>query len=139
MFYMREKFAEAFLLGFLICCVGFTGLYAFMGHFFFADRVAQGIGWPAGNPFQKEVAFTNLGIGILGFLCIWIRGNFWAAAVIMNSTFLLGAAYIHYMEIIQKANLNPLNAGTVFYFDILIPVITLGLLIASRLTKSENK
>lgn len=123
-------FVDALLLGILVCLVGFSGLWAFVGHFFLPDQVARGIGWPTGSPFQREIAFTNLGIGFLGVLCFWFRGNFWTAAVIMNSTFLLGAAYVHVNEIVGKGNMNPLNAGPVLYFDIFAPLITIALLIA---------
>lgn len=34
---------------------------------FFADSIANSIGWPAENPFQTEVAGANLGTGLLGF------------------------------------------------------------------------
>ena len=135
--YRGESFATAFLFGIIVCVIGFSGLWAFIGHFFIPDKVAIGIGWPVGSPFQKEVAFANLGIGLLGVLCIWFRGNFWTATVIMNSTFLLGAAYIHVNEIMVKGNFNPLNAGPVLYFDILIPALTIILIIIKHYREPE--
>ncbi|HNY11322.1 MAG TPA: hypothetical protein PKK26_06985 [Candidatus Wallbacteria bacterium] len=137
--YRGKCFVTAFLLSLIVLTVGFTGIWAFMGHYFKADMVAQGIGWPAGNPFQKEVAFTNLGIGVLGILCIWFRGNFWLATIIMNSVFLLGAASIHIKDIIEKGNMNIYNAGPVLYADILGPLILIGLFIAKQYTDPEPK
>ena len=76
----KAAIAESFLLWFLVIGVGLGSLWAFMGHAFVADDVAKSIGWPAGNPFQFEVALHNLAVGVLGILCFWLRGDFWIAA-----------------------------------------------------------
>ena len=106
------------LLYLLIFCVGFQGVYGYLGHFFKSDEIAEYIGWPKGNLFQKEVAYTNLALGVLGILCIWVRGNFWLATIIGQSIFLLGAAHVHIIDRIKTNNLHPGNAGPVFYMEI---------------------
>jgi hypothetical protein len=126
------RVAEILLIWLLVINTGFGGLYAFSGHLFAADEVAASIGWPAGNPFQTEVAVANLAIGTLGILSYWIRGNFWTAAVIATSIWLLGAAAIHVREIVGEGNYNPGNAGVVFYMDIIGPLLLIALLIYSR-------
>ena len=123
---------DTFLLYFLAVRVGLGGLWSFSGHFFFSEQVAEYIGWPAGNPFQKEIAFTNLAFGTLGVLCIWWRGNFWIATVIGVSIFLLGAAFVHIQDIRKSQNFNPGNAGSVLVSDTLNPLILCLLLLAHR-------
>ena len=86
------RVVELLLLWLLVINTGFAGLYAFSGHVFAANEVAESIGWPAGNPFQTEVGVANLTIAALGILSYWIRGNFWTAAVVATSIWLLGAA-----------------------------------------------
>jgi len=98
-----KRIAEILLLWLLIINTGLGGLYAFMGHTFAANEVAESIGWPTGNPFQTEVAVANLAIATLGILSYWIRGNFWTAAVIATSVWLLGAAVIHVSEMMGAA------------------------------------
>ena len=83
---------EAFLLAFLVVVVGIQGIWAFLGHYFRSDEIAAFIGWPADNPFQKEVAFGNLAFGVLGVLFFWFRGRFWISTAIGISVFMLGAA-----------------------------------------------
>jgi len=39
-------------------------------------RIAAYISWPAGNPFQLEVAVANLSYGILELLCLKFRDDF---------------------------------------------------------------
>ena len=123
------RIAETFLLWLLVINIGLGGIWAFIGHTVFAGQVAESIGWPAGNPFQTEVAVANLAIGTLGILCCWIRGSFWTATVIETSIWLLGAAVIHLVEIATASNYNPGNAGLIFYLDILSPLLLIVLLV----------
>lgn len=127
-----RRVAEIILLWLLVINTGLGGIYAFMGHTFAADEVARSIGWPEGNPFQTEVAVANLAIGTLGILCYWIRDNFWTASVIATSVWLLGAATIHVVEMVNANNYNPGNAGLIFYMDIIGPLLLIALLFYSR-------
>jgi hypothetical protein len=112
-----------------VVSVGLLSVVFFISHTVFADSSAASIGWPAGNPFQYEVAVANLTIGTLGILCYWIRGNFWVATAIGCSVWLMGDAVVHIREIVVEANYAPNNAGMTFYLDILIPVILIALLV----------
>ena len=127
---MHAPVVETFLLWFLVIGVGLEGIWGFMGHFFNADKVAEFIGWPKGNPFQREIAFANLSYGIAGVLCFWITGTFWIAAGLVSVVFSYGAAYGHIIEIRKNKNYAPGNAGPVLYIaGILKPTIVLILLI----------
>jgi hypothetical protein len=52
----------------LVVGFGLAGLFSFSGHRFRSDEVARSIGWEPGSPFQQEVAFANLGVGLTGVL-----------------------------------------------------------------------
>jgi len=124
----KIRIVEIFLLSFLVISVGIGGIWAFIGHAFLPAQVAANIGWPV-SPFQLEVAFANLAIGVLGILCYWIRDNFWTATVISSSIFLLGDAYGHIVNIVLFANNASGNSGSVLYMDIFGPIILIALLI----------
>jgi len=70
------RMAEIFLLWLLVIDVGIGSVFGFIGHTVVADQAAASIGWPAGNPFQTEVAVANLAFGTLGLLCYWLRSEF---------------------------------------------------------------
>ena len=125
----RGRVAEIFLLWLLVIAVGILGILAFISHTVYADTTAASIGWPAGNPFQSEVAVANLAVGILGILCYWVRGNFWIATTIGFSVWWLGDAVVHIRSIVVEANYAPDNAGVTFYLDILVPVMLIALLV----------
>jgi len=132
-FIMHTPFISTLLLYVLIFSVGLQGLFAFIGHYFRSHEVAEYIGWPKGNLFQKEIAYTNLAFGILGILCIWLRGDFWLATIIGKSVFLFGAAQVHITDKIKNKNLHPGNSGAVLYMEIIIPVVLIGLWILSKI------
>jgi len=127
---LKTPIFTAFTLAFILCNIGLQGIFAFLGHFFKSDDIAKGIGWPSGNPFQIEIAFTNLSLGILGILSIWFRDNFWLATIISRSVFTWGAAYVHLKDLKARKNVSIFNAGPILYFDILFPVFLVGLLLA---------
>ena len=129
---------KAFVPWFIAAVVGLGGVWAFMGHAFMADEIAEMIGWPTGNPFQFEVAVTNLSYGILGLLCLHYHGKFWWATVIGYTVFLWGAAYGHINEIVVNNNHEPGNAGFVLYADIITPLLLIALLIAyGKVTREQ--
>jgi Family of unknown function (DUF6790) len=126
--------SEVFLAWVLVVWVGIGSVLTFLSHTLLADQTARTIGWPTGNPFQTEVAVANLSVGVLGILCYWIRGNFWLATVIATSVWLLGDAVVHIYHIVVDQNYKPGNAGLPFYFDILLPLLLIVLLIIYRVS-----
>lgn len=121
---------ETLLMYILFFNVGFSGLFAFMGHAFKADEIAKFIGWKPGSHFQFEIAIANLSYGVMGVLSIWLREGFWMAVIVGNSVFSWGAAYGHIKDIVKNKNFAPGNAGPPLYVDIIKPAILIGLLIA---------
>lgn len=121
------EIVEIILLYQLIFTVGIGGLLGFYAHAFMSDQTAEYIGWPKGNPFQLEVAYTNLTFGILGILSVFFRGNFWLATLLGVSIWFLLDAYYHIRDLAVYHNDAPGNAGLPLYSDIAIPTFLLGL------------
>lgn len=132
--------AEIFLNWAFMIIIGLGGIWAFIGHTVFADRVAESIGWPTGNPFQQEVAFANLAIGVLGILAVRIQGNFRLATLIAYAIFMAGAGIGHIWQIISAHNMAVNNAGPILILDLCVPVLLIGLyLLTLHLQKSEGQ
>ena len=113
---------------------GLGGIWAFLGHYFKSDEIAAYIGWPAGNPFQKEIAFGNLAMGVSGVMCFFFGPDFWLATMVVASVFLLGAFSVHVQEQKKTGNKQPGNAGPVFYADIVYPASLWVCYLLMRLT-----
>src|SRR3954453_23870923 len=105
----RERRLEIFLLYLFGVGVAGSGIGGFFGHFFISDSVAESIGWPIGNPFQLEVGFSNLAVGILGIVAMGRRDGFREATVVAVTVFGVGATVVHVMDVIESGNLAPGN------------------------------
>jgi hypothetical protein len=127
----RQRAAEVLLMWFFAIEVGIGGIWAFIGHTVFAAQVAESIGWPAGNPFQAEVALTNLAFGVLGFLSIKISGSFRLATIIGYAIFMVGAGVGHVYQLFAFGDTAMNNAGPLMYLDFIIPGVLIVLYLMS--------
>jgi len=124
----RERI-EMVLLYLLVLGLGTAGLWSFVGHYFMSDQVAGSIGWATGSPFQRELAFYHLGMGVVALLCIWIRDRYWIAAAVTPALFAMGAGVVHLQDFVSRGNTAPANWGaSVLIGNLVIPVVILGLL-----------
>jgi 4-amino-4-deoxy-L-arabinose transferase-like glycosyltransferase len=127
----RERKLEIFLLYLFGIGVAGSGIGGFFGHFFISDSVAESVGWPAGNPFQLEVGFANLAVGILGIVAMGRRDGFREATVIAVTVFGVGATIVHVSDIVETGNLAPGNTVQNIG-NLLKPALLIAFLAASR-------
>lgn len=127
----RERKLEVFLLYLFGLGVAASGLGGFFGHVFISDLVAESIGWPSGNPFQLEVGFANLAVGIMGIMAMGRRDGFREATVVAVTVFGLGATIVHVLDILETGNLAPGNTVQ-NASNLLKPALLIGFLAASR-------
>jgi hypothetical protein len=133
----RAQRLEVFLLYVLAVGVAGSAIGGFFAHAFLADEVAESIGWPAGSPFQREVAFANLALGILGVLAMNRRDGFRGATVIAVTIFAGGATITHVTDIVETGNLA--GGNTVQNLaNVLRPAVLIWLLLAIRRTASVD-
>jgi len=109
--------------------LGLQGLWAFVGHVFFAEEAAASIGW-ANTPFQYEVGVANLGLGLASIYAAFRDFEARVAAAIAAACFLVGAGIIHVVDIVQHGNLASGNAGPIMVTDFLTPIVVFALLFA---------
>ncbi len=119
------------VLMYVLGVTGAIGMFNVVMHTVFASSVVESIGWPAGNPFQTEVAFANLAIGTIGFACFW-RYDFWLPAAVAKSIFAWGAGLTHVLDMAETGNLAPNNVGPILVWDFLLPVVIIALVILTR-------
>src|SRR5215475_2336443 len=113
--------AEAFLSYYMLFPIGISNLINFVFHVFFGDTSAKFIGWE-NSPFQAEVGFASLGVGIAGLIAFKASLPFRFATLIPPWCFSLGAAGGHIYQIIVAHNFSPGNVGLVLPIDILMPI-----------------
>ena len=127
----RLRKAEVYLIYLFMLGVAASGLSGFVGHVFTPDAVAESIDWPKGSPFQQEMGFANLALGVLGLIAAGRRDGFREATVIAVTVVGVGATAVHVTDIVQEGNLAPgnsiQNVG-----NLLRPALLIPLLIVSR-------
>ena len=111
--------------------LGVQGIWAFIGHVFFAERAAAAIGW-ATSPFQYEVGVANLGLGLASLYAAFRGFEARLAVAIAAACFLVGAGIGHIRDIVETGNLAPGNAGPIMLTDFLTPIAVLVLLLIER-------
>lgn len=104
----RERRLEIFLI-YMFAFGAASGIAGALGHFFASDAVAEAIGWPTGSPFQLEMGFANLAMGVLAAIAVTRRDGFREATVIGGAILSVGAFTVHIIDIIQHGNLAPGN------------------------------
>ena len=122
-----SEVSEALLSYYLLFAVGINNLINFVFHVFFGDMAAKFIGWE-NSPFQAEVGFASLGVGIAGVIAFKASLPFRFATLIPPSAFSWGAASGHIYQMIVAHNFSPGNVGLVLPIDILMPFIGFGFL-----------
>ena len=121
-----------FMLG-----VAAGGLSGFFGHVFTPDTVAESIDWPKGNPFQQEMGFANLALGVLGLIAAERRDGFREATVIAVAIVGVGATLVHVIDMVQEGNLAPGNSIQNIG-NLLKPALLIPILIVSRRSEAEE-
>lgn len=128
---MMQAFVVDRLLRYVfIFPLGLLGLWAFVGHVFFPDRAAAAIGWQP-SPFQFEVGYANLGLGLASLYAAFTGFYARVTVAIAATCFLVGAGIGHVHDIVTYGNLTPGNAGPILVTDFLTPMALLALLLVA--------
>jgi len=114
-------------------CWSYNGIV----HIIFHKMAAGFIGW-ADSPFQQEVGFASLGMGLVGLVAFKQNFGLRLALTISTATFLWGAAAGHIYQIITANNHADGNSGIMLWTGILMPFISIGLLVLSYSTSKPK-
>ncbi len=136
--YTDAQALGCFLMWQLAVGLGIGLLYGGLGHLFFADKVAASIGWPVGNPFQREVGIWDTVMGLTAILCLKYGEDFWRAVIIGPGLFLVAAGAGHVWELMAHGNTSVNNAGAVMYFDLLYPLFLAALFLLYQREKKKT-
>jgi hypothetical protein len=134
----KAAIANTYLLYLLFIYVGLMGLLTAYAHVFRPLQTSASIGWST-SPYEYEVGMADLTVGVLGVLCLWIRGNFWLATAIANAVWLLGDAIGHIRQIMLNNNHAANNSGIFLIVEIITPVVILLLALYDRVATMEGK
>ncbi len=119
----------------LFYVVGIGYVYAGIFHAYAQGIAAPAIGW-APSPFEYELGWMEIALGLVAMLALWRGRDFRLAATLIFVIFSWAAAAQHVQQLVCCANRAPGNAGTILWFgDLLIPLIVV---IAAWLSLSDR-
>lgn len=130
--------AETYLLYLLFIYVGLMGLLTAYAHVFRPLQTSASIGW-ATSPYEYEVGMADLTVGVLGVLCLVLRGEFWLATAIANAVWLLGDAVGHVRQMVMYGNHAENNSGLFLATEFIMPVAILILAFYCRAWVAASK
>lgn len=115
-----------YALFFNVGCLFITGC---LGQFFYGSEIATCMGW-SWSPFQYELAFSELCLGILGLISPIFYREFWLATIIGAVVWLVGASSVQLYYLFIFGNEAILNASFVIGWNICISLWLIGLYVA---------
>lgn len=122
-------FASKMLLWEVVIGVGFLGITAFIGHALVSERTAKYIGWNS-NGFQKELGFSELGMGVIAIISLWGSSEYMNSAIIMCCILCAGASYVRIIDLTKNKNLVRGNIISLAP-DLFLPISLIALKIIS--------
>jgi len=129
--FSTQSYAHTVMQYFLLIGVGVPLVIGFIGHVFQSDLAARRLGWPTGNPFQKELGFWDGASGVTAIVGFWIHGKFWLAAILFNGIFWIFAGILHIWEMIHKKNYHADNVATAV-MDFIVPITLIILYVLAK-------
>ncbi|MCU1407208.1 MAG: hypothetical protein JWQ43_3511 [Glaciihabitans sp.] len=118
------------LNAYIFWAIGIGQVINFVMHSVFGDFAAKTIGW-AQSPFQLELAFSSLGVGVMALILhgrnAQLRGK--VAIVIAMAIFAYGAAGGHVYQMIANKDYSYNNTGVLLFMDIFIPTVGMVLVV----------
>jgi hypothetical protein len=132
-----------FLNAFLLYSIGIGQILNFVMHSFFGDYAAKTIGW-AQSPFQLELAFCSLGLGIAAIIVHGRRADLTGklAIVVAFAVIGYGAAGGHVYQIIANHDYAANNSGLLLIMDLVISTVGIAFAlwdtIARRMSTGER-
>ncbi len=127
-----NKLWISYLRSVLLLNGGVQGLIVAFGHLFFPKQTSRTIGWQS-SPFQTEMGFTNLAIGITSIVSFFLPS--WALATgLILAILWLGCALVHIRDRVVNKNEAPCNSGPMLYNTLFVSItlfITIGVLLYS--------
>jgi hypothetical protein len=130
--------AGTYLLYLLFFYAGLMGLLTAYAHVFRPVETSASIGWST-SPYEYEVGMADLTVGVLGVLCLKLRGNFWLATSIANAVWLLGDAVGHVRQMTLNHNHAANNSGVFLITEFIMPVVILCLTLYHRRWEGKVK
>lgn len=105
-------------LNWLLLFFGIQSIWAGLFNAFFQEIAAKSIGW-APSPFEFEIGWADMAIGLAALVAAWRSLDFKAAVVLTIAVFFLGVVWGHFYERFVNNDTAPNNFGAMLVVTII--------------------
>jgi hypothetical protein len=99
--------------------IGWAGIGAGIAHIFFGKSISRSIGFGS-SPFELEVGFANLAMGVVAILAANHGSDYWWAIILVSAIYRLGCGVGHVISIVRDRNLA-VNNTAILFIDFVVP------------------
>lgn len=96
---------QTILLYQFVLTFGLLGMIGFIVNIPLGKATAAKLNWPGGQ-FQMKYGFSQLGLGVMGVLAIWIHGSFWGAVIVSMYIYGVSGLWSHIGLMIEEKKLD---------------------------------
>jgi hypothetical protein len=107
----------------VVYMIGWAGIGAGISHIFFGRRISRTIGF-AKSPYELEVGFADLAMGIVGVIAASFSPDYWLAIILVSSIFRVGCGIGHIRSMIEDRNFA-INNTAILFTNFVVPVFLL--------------
>lgn len=114
------------LLHQFVVTFGLLGILGMITNIIKAEDNAKMLGWP-GGPFQIKYGFSQLGLGVMGVMCIWFRGGFWLGTLVSMYIYGVSGLWSHVAEMKRQGKATVNDIGNLIIdviYQILLTVLS---------------
>lgn len=104
--------------------IGWAGVGAGISHIFFGRRTSKTIGFDK-SPYELEVGFADLAMGIVALLATGYAPEFSLAVILINAIFRVGCGIGHIRSMIQDRNFA-INNTAILFIDFAVPAFLIA-------------
>ncbi len=99
--------------------IGWAGIGAGISRIFFGRRISKSIGFDK-RPYELEVGFADLAMGIVALLAVGYSPEFSLAVILINAIFRVGCGIGHIRSLIRDRNVA-INNTAILFIDFVVP------------------
>jgi len=115
-----EGWGPALVLNAVVYMIGIAGIGAGIAHLFFGRRISRTIGF-ATNPYELEVGFADLAIGVAAVLAGGFSPDYWFAVILVSAIFRVGCGIGHIRSMVRDRNFA-VNNTAILFIDFVVPI-----------------
>jgi hypothetical protein len=103
--------------------IGYAGLGAGISHIFFGRKISRTIGF-AQSPYELEVGFADLAMGVVALMAVNYSPEFSLAIILVSSIFRVGCGIGHIRSMIAEHNFA-INNTAILFTNFVVPAFLL--------------